>query len=115
MFFPAFGSTRLTPEFLFQIEHNVAHLLVGCDRSYLATAITTDTLIESIAQELEFFGIYDRNNREEMRETIRHYLSAHKPELMHMAKSILADPENNMALEISLQPIRLPMMFGRRI
>lgn len=115
MFFPAFGSTRLTAEFLFQVEHLTTQLFLGCDRSFLRVAIETDTLVESLADELAFLGIYSRHDRDTMKESVKNYLAAHKPELIQTAQKILDMPEHEHLLNDLELPIRLPMLFGRRI
>lgn len=111
MFFPAFESPRMSPEFIFTLEHYVAHILVGCDRSFLAHACETGTLVTSMADELDFLGFY---KKELQGESVREYLAAHDEELMAFAKKILADPDNSSFLDQSLLPHRLPTTFARR-
>ena len=115
MFFPAFGSTRLSAEFIFQVEHLTTQLLASCDRSFLQTTIETDTLIQSLADELEFLGIYSRHNHDTLRESVTCYLAAHKPELNEAALKILNSNDQERVLNDFELPIRLPMMFGRRV
>ncbi len=111
MFFTAFESPRMSPEFIFTVEYHIAQILAGCDRTYLASACETDTLATSLANELDFFGFYHKS---QVGESVKNYLIAHNQELLAFARKILADPDNNHLLDESLLPHRIPTSFPRQ-
>lgn len=111
MFFPAFESLRMSPEFIFILEHYTTQILAGCDRTYLASVCETDMLATSLANELEFLGFYQKS---EVGESVKNYLIAHNQELLAFAKKILAGLDTTHFLDESFLPHRTPTSFAVR-